>query len=44
MNELTENSVARRAPWGWVVLGILAWGTGQFAAYTAFAHRRPLVQ
>jgi hypothetical protein len=25
-----------------LVLGILVWGTGQFAGYTAFAHRRPL--
>lgn len=25
-----------------LVLGILVWATGQFAAYTAYAHRRPL--
>ena len=25
-----------------LILGLIAWGTGQFASYAAFGHRRPM--
>ena len=31
MNTLTETGAPRRAPWGWVILGLAAW----IAAYTS---------
>jgi transglutaminase-like putative cysteine protease len=37
-NRPTTNEVAHFV----LVLGVLVWGTGQFAAYAALAHRRPL--
>lgn len=36
MRELTANGMARRAPWGWVVLGIVAW-VAAYASLIPFA-------